>query len=445
MVLTKSRSHTDLTSLKIVSIIKTTENTSFQINMVNLNFDILSLIFIEAIHTGSSSVLTLRLVNRAWYEITGRTPQLWTKLVLERKSHFTDLEYVQLYLQKSGTLPIDVHITLPDDVDFGEIEGVAGLLHGHTAKFRSFDLHVPMRDALENFMFFIAEGMPAPLLESLRLRVQRCTPCDTCFLFVSLFTGFTPAPRLAHIEIPGWPLPDSLPQLPQITSITIDSMSLDYISIHKMISFLSCTPSLQHFVYKGYGESRHTGVDLDDPLIVHLPDLITIDVTAPGSGGDILCFINAPALTDARLDGFRPYDVEGLQQGYLTASLTDTVLLLSTYSRNLQRLTLEYTEFLETPGDFKTIFNDISFPHLEEVLLIATDVSDETLMNCSRSSSLKKLELRDCERVTGTGLLEFVRCQGSDFFLSMKGCRNLNMTQEDMDAISEMIKVEGLH
>jgi hypothetical protein len=87
----------------------------------------------------------------------------------------------------------------------------------------------------------------------------------------------------------------------------------------------------------------------------------------------------------------------------------------------------------------------MSFPHLEEVLLIAMDITDETLMNARGSSSLKKLELRDCEWVTGTGLLEFVRGRGSGFSLSLKGCRNLNMTQEDMDAISEMIKVEGLH
>ena len=413
--------------------------------MVPFNFDILSLIFIEALHTGSSSLLTLRLVNRTWYEITGRTPQLWTRLVLNRKSHFTNLRYAQIYLQKSGTLPIDVHIAQPDDVDSSEIEGVANLLHGQTSKFRSFDFHFQSRDELEHFMFLIAEGMPAPLLESVKLRVQSWTPCDTLCVFVSLFTCFTPAPRLAHIEIPGWPLPKSFPQLPNVTSITIDSMYLESISIHKIISFLSCTPSLQHFVYKGHGESWNTVTDLDDPYIVHLPHLVTVDVTAPGSGGDLLCFINAPALTEARLDGFRPYDVEGLQEGALTASLTDTVLLLSAHSRNLRRLTLEYTEFLETPGDFETIFNDISFPHLEEVLLIATDITDETLMNARRSSSLKKLELRDCEWVTGTGILEFVRRRGSDFSLSLKGCRNLNITQEDMDAISEMIKVEGLH
>ena len=336
---------------------------------------------------------------------------------------------------------MDIHIALPDDVDVSEIEGIAGLLHGQTSRFRSFDLHVRIHYELEEFIALIVERRPAPLLESLELRVQRCTSYDTVFHFDTFLTAFRPAPRLAHIEILGWPLPKPLSQLPNMTSFTIDSMSLDSIHIHKIILFLSSTPSIQHFVYKGPGK-LYTATDLNDPYVVHLPDLITVNVTVPGSGTDLLCLINAPAPTDARLDGFRTHNFEGLRKG----SLTDAILLLSTHLRNLRRLTLEYTEFLETPGGFETIFNDISFPQLEKVLLIATNITDDALMNARRNSGLKRLEMRDCEWVTGTGLLEFVRHRGSDFSLSLQSCRNLNITQEDMDAISEtVIKVEGLH
>jgi F-box-like len=416
--------------------------------MVHFNFDILSLIFIEALHTDSTSLLTLRLVNRTWYEITGRTPQLWTRLVLRRRSHFTDLKYAQLYLRKSGTLPIDIHITLPDDVDVSEIEGVSDLLRGQISRFRSFDLHVRIRDELEEFIFFIAKDRPAPLLESLELRVQRCTPCDTVVCFVSLLDAFTPAPHLTHIEIPGWPFLETFPQLPNITSLTIDSMSLDSITIHEIIVFLCSTPSLEHFVYKGHGISDNTVRlrHLNDPRVVHLPNLVTVDVTAPGSGGDVLCLINAPALRDARLDGFRPHNFDVPWEGPPNESLTQIVFLLPTHSRNLRCLTLEYTEFLETPGGFETIFDDISFPQLEEILLIATDITDEALMKGARRNlGLKRLELRYCDGVTGTGFLEFVQRRGSDFSLSLQYCGNLNKTQEDMEAISEMIKVEGLH
>ena len=39
---------------------------------------------------------------------------------------------------------------------------------------------------------------------------------------------------------------------------------------------------------------------------------ITVDITTPGSGGDLLWLINAPALMDARLDGFPAHSCEGL-------------------------------------------------------------------------------------------------------------------------------------
>ena len=53
-----------------------------------------------------------------------------------------------------------------------------------TSRFRSFDLHVQIRHELEKFIFLMAEGRPAPLLESLELRVQRCTASDTVFYFL---------------------------------------------------------------------------------------------------------------------------------------------------------------------------------------------------------------------------------------------------------------------
>ena len=53
-----------------------------------------------------------------------------------------------------------------------------------TSRFRSFDLHVQIHHELEKFIFLMAEGRPAPLFESLELRVQRCTASDTVFYFL---------------------------------------------------------------------------------------------------------------------------------------------------------------------------------------------------------------------------------------------------------------------
>ncbi|KIM34646.1 hypothetical protein M413DRAFT_450137 [Hebeloma cylindrosporum] len=104
------------------------------------NPDVPSLIFVDAFQNATSSVLTLRSVNRTWFYVAGSTPRLWTSLILNRKSDFTNLEYAQLYLQKSGVVLIDVRIVLPDDVDVNDIGGVTALLRPHTSRLRSFDL-----------------------------------------------------------------------------------------------------------------------------------------------------------------------------------------------------------------------------------------------------------------------------------------------------------------
>ena len=403
---------------------------------------ILSLIFTDALQNDTSSLLTLRSVNRAWFDATGNTPQLWTRLVLNRKSDFTNLEYAQFYLQKSGALPIDVHIALPDDVAEDEIGGVASLLRDHSSRFRSFDLHVRIHDELEVFISSIGEDRPAPLLEQLVLKVRQCTESSNVTEFLSLPTAFTPSPRLAHIELPGWPLPKTFPHLPTVTSLIIDSMPFDSVAVDEIVSYLDSTPSLQYLMFKGQDDFSHNiASELNYPRIVSLPDLLTADVTAPGAGADLLRAINAPELTDVRLDGFRAHHFEGRWEESLTESLTVTVRHLSAHSRNLQCMTLERTEFLSPLEDYELLFSHAGFPKLEELLLIGTDIDDAALLAAGGggSSSLKVVILRECERVTGAGLLGFVRGRGSDFSLVLQDC--INVTQQDIVALSAIIKI----
>ena len=406
------------------------------------NSDILSLIFIDAFEDTTSSMLPLlRSVNRAWFDVAGSTPQLWTRLVLNRKSDFTNLEYAQFYLQKSGGLPIDVQIALPDDVDANEIGGVTALLRDQSSRFRSFDLHVRIHDELEAFVSSIGQGRPAPLLEKLVLKIRECTESDSVTDFLSLPTAFTPSPRLAHIELPGWPLPKTFPHLPTINSLTIDSMPFDSVAVDEIVSFLGSAPSLRHFVFKGQDDfSYNITSELDYPRIVSLPDLLTADVTAPGAGADLLRAIKAPELTDVRLDGFRAHHFEGRWEESLTEPLSVTVRRLSARSPNLRRLKLECTKFHAPLEDYALIFSSAGFPQLEEVLLIETDIDDQALLAASgRPSSLKRLTLRECEKVTGAGLLGFVRGRGGDFSLTLQGCRNVR--QQDIVALSAIVKV----
>ena len=117
-----------------------------------------------------------------------------------------------------------------------------------------------------------------------------------------------------------------------------------------------------------------------------------------------------------------------------------TVRRLSARSRNLQRLELECTEFFAPLEDYALIFSSTGFPQLEEVLLIGTDIDDQALLTSSgRPSSLKRLTLRECEKVTGAGLLGFVRGRSSKISLTLQGCRNV--TQQDIASLSAIVEV----
>ena len=142
------------------------------------------------------------------------------ELVLNRRSDFIDLEYPKLYLPKSGALPIDIHIKLPENVGVNEIGGVTALLRDHTSRFRSLKLVVYINEELEAFISSIGGGRPAPLLEGLALHVGRSDVNEPSNAELhSLPTAFTPSPRLSYIEISGCPIPKTLQ--PTVTSLTI--------------------------------------------------------------------------------------------------------------------------------------------------------------------------------------------------------------------------------
>ncbi|KIM37210.1 hypothetical protein M413DRAFT_31138 [Hebeloma cylindrosporum] len=192
-------------------------------------------------------------------------------------------------------------------------------------------------------------------------------------------------------------------------------MPFDTVAVDEMVSFLDSTPSLQHFVFKGEDDFSHNVASrLDYPRIVSLPNLLTVAVTAPGAGADLLRAINAPQLNDVHLDGFRAHHFEGRWEESLTRPLSET--------------------------DYALIFSSAGFPQLEELLLIGTDIDDEALLtSIGVPSSLKRVTLRQCARVTGAGLLGFVRGRGRNFALALQDC--INVTQLDIISLAAIIEV----
>ena len=410
------------------------------------NDDILSLIFIDAFHSGSSSLSTLASVNRTWSNVVERTPQLWTRLVLNEESDFIDLEYAEFYLPKSGALPIDVHITFRNYADVNQIGGVTALLRNHASRFRSLELHVRFHKELEAFISSIGGGRPAPLLEELVLYVGHSDASDS--EIHSLPTAFTPSPRLAHIKLSGSSIPKTLQ--PTVTSLTIIGPH-HMVAVNNMIPCLESTPFLEEFTFDGYDNPSalsHISSKFENPHIISLPNLCTAKVTVPGYGVYLLRVIDAPELTAIHLDDSGVHDCYEGEEGWdvdVSALYSITLRHLSARSRNLRNITLKYTEFHSPLEDYTLILNGAGFPQLEELVLIGTDIDDKALLAASGgggSSTLKKLTLRRCKRVTGDGLLGFVRGRRSDFHLSLFYCRSVRKTA--IVELSEFVNIQYL-
>ena len=408
------------------------------------NDDILSLIFIDTLQNYPPSLLTLRSVNRTWCNVAGRTPQLWTELVLKRRSDFIDLEYPKFYLPKSGALPINVDITLPKDVDVNAIEDVTGLLRDHASRFLSFKLCVQSHVELEAFVRLIGGSKPAPFLEELVPTVRQRDRWSNASEFVFLPTAFTPSPRLTHISLSGCQMPQTFPHLPTITSLTIDDMD----AVDKIASCFESTPFLQDFTFEGYDNASYlesiSSQFANNPHIVSLPHLLTADVTI-GCGAYLLHAIDAPELDFLRLDGriLNYWNPESWEVDVVSRLFSKTIRHLSARSRNLKRMTLEYMELDFPLPDYRLILSSAGFPQLEELNLINTDIDDEALLAASGGpSTLKRLTLVRCERVTGAGLLGFVRIRRSDFCLTLHRCRYIR--EKVIAELSEIVKVHHI-
>ena len=421
---------------------------SDQIIMAHLcNEDILSLIFIDAFHSGSSPLLTLRSVNRTWFDVVGRTPQLWTRLVLNQKSDFIDLEYAKFYLLKSGAVPIDVRIMFPDYAEVNQIGGVTALLRNHAPRFRSLELHVRFHEELEALISSIGGGRPAPLLEALVLYVGHLKRYSDVsdYEIHSLPTAFTPSPRLTHIKLSGPSIPKTLQ--PTVTSLTIVGPH-HMVAVNNMVSCVESTPSLRHLKFNGYDDPSslsRISSKFENPRIVSLPDLLTANVSVPGYGVYLLRVIDAPKLYDIHLDGSTVYGCYWQGDGWdedVSALFSITIRHLSAHSRNLRRMTLRFTVFYSPLEDYTLILSGAGFPQLEELELIGTDIDDKALLAASGgggSSTLKKLTMRQCNRVTGTGLLGFSRGRRNDFRLSLFSCRGVRETA--IVELSEIVNV----
>jgi len=73
--------------------------------------------------------------------------------------------------------------------------------------------------------------------------------------------------------------------------------------------------------------------------------------------------------------------------------------------------------------EYDWLLSDEAFPELEVLWLDAADISDETLrMGMGRLWNLKRLELLNCEYVSGAAVKRFVHLRDKNFTVFIDAC-----------------------
>ena len=418
--------------------------TALLLYMSALNFDIWSHVFQRTVDDDPSSLTTIRSVDRTWFHMAGQIPQLWSRLEFGRTAHFLDCEYALLYLQKSRGLPIDISITLPNSYDAEKHRPCFSRLRNEIERIKTLTVVVPFHQDWQNVISDIGKGLPAPILERLSLRVWRCDPHMTEF-FTVLPTAFTPSPKLTHLELPGWPMPDDpFPQLSSILSLSFDTPfhGMDVPELFPIIQDVA--PRLEHFKYKSYD----MGSDITPSFssVTALPCLRTVSVTTPGTGLQVLENFDAPCLTSVTLDGRRDFLVDRDRDPDEDAlrRLTNSVHLLSTRSPRIRRLELIYHYFQRPTEDYKFLLSGQGFPELEELIMTNLTIPNAAFMESAETgnSTLKILDLRNC-KISANAITCFGRgsSRNKDFLLRIQNCPGINL--RDLESLSEVVRVEG--
>jgi hypothetical protein len=361
----------------------------------------------------------------------------WEQLVINQQHDFA---LVRRKLNNSD-LPLRVRIRLPvQDETY-----MMALLRQHVSRFQSLDIYVPEHDDAEEIVSSIGNGQPAPLLERLNISVKQKPYAHSTS--TALKDAFYPSPRLVHLSLPSNPLPDiTIPHLRTVTSLTIDSVNAQYdFDLFHLLDMLESMPHLQHFTFKSFDNFSYLPSSrIDYPRIIWMPNLVSADVSAPGCGLDILRVLDAPLLTAVRFDGYRPLE---FQEGFpeaLTIPIPASLRRVAERSPKIKCLELRSTVMHRQFEDYSWLLSDKSFPQLEVLRLDAADISDGTLlMGTAQMRNLKRLELLNCENVSGAAVKRFVhwKGRGKNFTVLIDACPSI--TQEDIMSLSKIAIVES--
>jgi hypothetical protein len=390
-------------------------------------------------------------VCRAWREIANATPQLWTHVRITKPYQFAEPAGLSQWLKRSGECALDVAIMVPAEVT--DLHPTLALLRGSVSRFRHLSIRVPNPDIIETVVTSIAlseptSGNPAPILEELHFAVEE-VPVPGLHTRVPYFEyAFNPAPRLRRLTLPAERLPAPSSRLLSTISYLgiVGAPECQPPDVETMLDIITAVPRLRSFRYAGVDVlSFQPTFSLDYPRIVEVPYLQEIDVTVPGCGLDIIQLLHAPNLRSVRLDGWREHDFAQEWEDGDDTPVSASLKRLPQRAPCIRSIDICFLEFLQ-PETFEWLLNQTDFAQLEELLIEGSTITDAALTHSGKHRPhLRRLELRDCENITGIGLMAYIKDRQSigleNLELLVDGC--LGVTEDHLIQLSQLVNIQS--
>ncbi|KAF8483245.1 hypothetical protein JB92DRAFT_3031917 [Gautieria morchelliformis] len=402
----------------------------------------------------NNSQTQLMRVCQFWRDIAKATPQLWTHLHIGHPHQFADPTGLWQWLKKSGECPLDVILNIPLGVV--DLRPTLVLLPGHVRRFRVLNIEVPTSGIADTIFSSIAlsegrcNGNTAPLLEELCITIEDMSDTLVDEDQDYFEHAFYPSPRLRRLTISPLRLPaPSSKLLSTVSALMIVSGPDDQVTpIEGALNTIAAIPHLKYLKYSGYHFfSFQTSHSLDYPRVDVLPHLEEVDVTVPGCGLDILQCLEAPALRCVRLDGSRE---DGYAEDWHDEGVTNVSASLKRLPQRaprIQRLDLHRIEELKA-DTCEWLFSQTDFAHLQELRIEGSTLTDAAFtQSSSLGPCLHRLELIDCEDITGNALIAYIEARqlsghAGDLQLLVSGCPGVE--DKHLAELSRFVTVEGV-
>ncbi|KAJ7093277.1 hypothetical protein B0H15DRAFT_905142 [Mycena belliarum] len=194
--------------------------------------EIISEIFLHYVYgqpSGHPSTLTS--ICRSWRATALSTPGLWNEIRFVGHEFYSDelLDFLEMWLPRTGDLPLDLSITLPS---YAPQDAILSSLAQHSARWSVLDL------TFTRPLYFPAGSLLAPLssLKTLKLELRSYTG-----VFAGPITAFVDAPMLREVSLRSG-LDLSRVSLPWTQLTTLE---LGYQPIFRALEILAQTSSLE--------------------------------------------------------------------------------------------------------------------------------------------------------------------------------------------------------